>query len=113
LEKAATAAKPTPLAPLRMLVAGRLNTRPSRGNCYGRLETTRRSETVPTRVAGQSFRRADDNQEEMIGAAREATEAPKWSSTISRKSRISTAVALALRRDLVKPGEMIRRCFRF
>jgi len=29
------------------------------------------------------------------------------------KSRISTAGALALRRDLVKPGEIFGRCFRF
>ena len=50
----------------------------------------------------------NDNQEEMIGAAREATEAAEVELNRLREIADIDRGALALRRDLVKPGEMIR-----
>ena len=50
----------------------------------------------------------NDNQEEMIGAAREATEAAEVELNHLREIADIDRGALALRRDLVKPGEIIR-----
>src|ERR1700686_5648966 len=49
-----------------------------------------------------------DNQEEMIGAAREATEAAEVELNHLREIADIDRGALALRRDLVKPGELIK-----
>lgn len=54
------------------------------------------------------FGELNDNQEEMIGAAREATEAAEVELNRLREIADIDRGALALRRDLVKPGEMIR-----
>jgi signal transduction histidine kinase len=54
------------------------------------------------------FGELNDNQEEMIGAAREATEAAEVELNQLREIADIDRGALALRRDLVKPGEMIR-----
>ena len=54
------------------------------------------------------FGELNDNQEEMIGAAREATEAAEVELNHLREIADLDRGALALRRDLVKPGEMIR-----
>jgi signal transduction histidine kinase len=54
------------------------------------------------------FGELNDNQEEMIGAAREATEAAEVELNHLREIAELDRGALALRRDLVKPGEMIR-----
>jgi len=54
------------------------------------------------------FGELNDNQEEMIGAAREATEAAEVELDHLRQIADIDRGALALRRDLVKPGEMIR-----
>jgi signal transduction histidine kinase len=54
------------------------------------------------------FGELNDNQEEMIGAAREATEAAEVELTHLREIADIDRGALALRRDLVKPGEIIR-----
>ena len=54
------------------------------------------------------FGELNDNQEEMIGAAREATEAAEVELNHLREIADIDRGALALRRDLVKPGEMIR-----
>jgi signal transduction histidine kinase len=54
------------------------------------------------------FGELNDNQEEMIGAAREATEAAELELNHLREIADIDRGALALRRDLVKPGEMIR-----
>lgn len=50
----------------------------------------------------------NDNQEEMIGAAREATEAAQAELNHLRQIADIDRGALALRRDLVKPGDLIR-----
>src|SRR4030088_2776196 len=50
----------------------------------------------------------NDNQEEMIGAAREATEAAEVELNHLREIADIDRGALTLRRDLVKPGEIIR-----
>ena len=54
------------------------------------------------------FGELNDNQEEMIGAAREATEAAEVELTHLREIADIDRGAMALRRDLVKPGEIIR-----
>jgi len=54
------------------------------------------------------FGELNDNQEEMIGAAREATEAAEVELNHLREIVDIDRGALALRRDLVKPGEIIR-----
>jgi signal transduction histidine kinase len=54
------------------------------------------------------FGELNDNQEEMIGAAREATEAAEVELNHLREIADIDRGALALRRDLVKPGEVIR-----
>jgi signal transduction histidine kinase len=54
------------------------------------------------------FGELNDNQEEMIGAAREATEAAEVELNRLREIADIDRGALALRRDLVKPGEIIR-----
>jgi signal transduction histidine kinase len=54
------------------------------------------------------FGELNDNQEEMIGAAREATEAAEVELNHLRQIADLDRGALALRRDLVKPGEIIR-----
>jgi signal transduction histidine kinase len=54
------------------------------------------------------FGELNDNQEEMIGAAREATEAAEVELNHLREIADIDRGALALRRDLVKPGELIR-----
>jgi len=54
------------------------------------------------------FGELNDNQEEMIGAAREATEAAEAELNHLREIADIDRGALALRRELVKPGEMIR-----
>jgi signal transduction histidine kinase len=54
------------------------------------------------------FGELNDNQEEMIGAAREATEAAEVELNHLREIADIDRGALALRRDLVKPGEIIR-----
>jgi signal transduction histidine kinase len=54
------------------------------------------------------FGELNDNQEEMIGAAREATEAAEVELSHLREIADIDRGALALRRDLVKPGEIIR-----
>ena len=54
------------------------------------------------------FGELNDNQEEMILAAREATEAAEVELTHLREIADIDRGALALRRDLVKPGEIIR-----
>ena len=54
------------------------------------------------------FGELNDNQEEMIGAAREATEAAEVELNHLREIADLDRGALALRRDLVKPGDMIR-----
>jgi signal transduction histidine kinase len=54
------------------------------------------------------FGELNDNQEEMIGAAREATEAAEVELNHLREIADLDRGALALRRDLVKPGEIIR-----
>ncbi|HKR08386.1 MAG TPA: hypothetical protein VJS39_04280 [Gemmatimonadaceae bacterium] len=54
------------------------------------------------------FGELNDNQEEMIGAAREATEAAESELKHLREIADLDRGALALRRDLVKPGELIR-----
>ena len=54
------------------------------------------------------FGELNDNQEEMIGAAREATEAAEVELTHLREIADLDRGALALRRDLVKPGEIIQ-----
>ena len=54
------------------------------------------------------FGELNDNQEEMIGAAREATEAAEVELNHLRKIADLDRGALSLRRDLVKPGELIQ-----
>ena len=54
------------------------------------------------------FGELNDNQEEMIGAAREATEAAESELKHLREIADLDRGALALRRDLVKPGDLIR-----
>ena len=54
------------------------------------------------------FGELNDNQEEMIAAAREATEAAEVELNHLRQIADIDRGALALRRDLVKPGEIIR-----
>jgi signal transduction histidine kinase len=54
------------------------------------------------------FGELNDNQEEMIGAAREATEAAEVELNHLREIADIDRGALMLRRDLVKPGEIIR-----
>jgi signal transduction histidine kinase len=54
------------------------------------------------------FGELNDNQEEMIGAAREATEAAQAELNHLRQIADIDRGALALRRDLVKPGDLIR-----
>jgi signal transduction histidine kinase len=54
------------------------------------------------------FGELNDNQEEMIGAAREATEATEVELNHLREIADLDRGALALRRDLVKPGEIVR-----
>jgi len=54
------------------------------------------------------FGELNDNQEEMIGAAREATEAAEVELNHLREIADIDRGALALRRDLVKPGEIIK-----
>jgi signal transduction histidine kinase len=54
------------------------------------------------------FGELNDNQEEMIGAAREATEAAEIELNHLREIADLDRGALALRRDLIKPGEIIR-----
>ena len=54
------------------------------------------------------FGELNDNQEEMIGAAREATEAAEVELNHLREIADIDRGALALRRDLIKPGEIIR-----
>lgn len=54
------------------------------------------------------FGELNDNQEEMISAAREATEAAEVELTHLREIADLDRGALALRRDLVKPAEIIR-----
>jgi signal transduction histidine kinase len=54
------------------------------------------------------FGELNDNQEEMIGAAREATEAAEVELDQLRQIADIDRGALALRRDLVKPGDLIR-----
>ena len=54
------------------------------------------------------FGELNDNQEEMIGAAREATEAAEVELNRLREIADIDRGALALRRDLVKPGELIK-----
>jgi signal transduction histidine kinase len=54
------------------------------------------------------FGELNDNQEEMIGAAREATEAAEVELNHLREIADIDRGALKLRRDLVKPGEIIR-----
>jgi signal transduction histidine kinase len=54
------------------------------------------------------FGELNDNQEEMIAAAREATEAAEVELNHLREIADIDRGALALRRDLVKPGEIIR-----
>jgi signal transduction histidine kinase len=54
------------------------------------------------------FGELNDNQEEMIGAAREATEAAEVELNHLREIADLDRGALALRRDLVKPGEIIK-----
>jgi signal transduction histidine kinase len=54
------------------------------------------------------FGALNDNQEEMIGAAREATEAAEVELNHLREIADIDRGALTLRRDLVKPGEIIR-----
>jgi signal transduction histidine kinase len=54
------------------------------------------------------FGELNDNQEEMIGAAREATEAAEVELNHLREIADIDRGALSLRRDLVKPGEVIR-----
>jgi signal transduction histidine kinase len=54
------------------------------------------------------FGELNDNQEEMIGAAREATEAAEVELNHLREIADIDRGALALRRDLVKPGEIVR-----
>jgi signal transduction histidine kinase len=54
------------------------------------------------------FGELNDNQEEMIGAAREATEAAEVELNHLREIADIDRGALTLRRDLVKPGEIIR-----
>jgi signal transduction histidine kinase len=54
------------------------------------------------------FGELNDNQEEMIAAAREATEAAEVELTHLREIADIDRGALKLRRDLVKPGETIR-----
>jgi signal transduction histidine kinase len=54
------------------------------------------------------FGELNDNQEEMIGAAREATEAAEVELKHLREIADIDRGALALRRDLVKPGELIK-----
>jgi signal transduction histidine kinase len=54
------------------------------------------------------FGELNDNQEEMIGAAREATEAAEVELNHLREIADIDRGALALRRDLVKPGELIK-----
>jgi len=54
------------------------------------------------------FGELNDNQEEMIGAAREATEAAEVELNQLREIADIDRGALALRRDLVKPGEIVR-----
>ena len=53
------------------------------------------------------FGELNDNQEEMIGAAREATEAAEVELNHLREIADIDRGALTLRRDLVKPGEII------
>jgi signal transduction histidine kinase len=53
------------------------------------------------------FGELNDNQEEMIGAAREATEAAEVELNHLREIADIDRGALALRRDLVKPGEIV------
>jgi signal transduction histidine kinase len=54
------------------------------------------------------FGELNDNQEEMIGAAREATEAAEVELNHLREIADIDRGALTLRRDLIKPGEIIR-----
>jgi signal transduction histidine kinase len=54
------------------------------------------------------FGELNDNQEEMIGAAREATEAAEVELNHLREIADIDRGALMLRRDLVKPGELIK-----
>jgi signal transduction histidine kinase len=54
------------------------------------------------------FGELNDNQEEMIGAAREATEAAEVELSHLREIADIDRGALTLRRDLVKPGELIK-----
>jgi signal transduction histidine kinase len=54
------------------------------------------------------FGELNDNQEEMIGAAREATEAAAAELSHLRQIADIDRGALALRRDFVKPGDLIR-----
>jgi signal transduction histidine kinase len=54
------------------------------------------------------FGELNDNQEEMIGAAREATEAAEVELDQLRQIADIDRGALALRRDLVKPGDLIK-----
>jgi signal transduction histidine kinase len=54
------------------------------------------------------FGELNDNQEEMIGAAREATEAAEVELKHLREIADIDRGALALRKDLVKPGELIK-----
>jgi signal transduction histidine kinase len=54
------------------------------------------------------FGELNDNQEEMIGAAREATEAAEVELKHLRDIADIDRGALTLRRDLVKPGELIK-----
>jgi signal transduction histidine kinase len=54
------------------------------------------------------FGELNDNQEEMIGAAREATEAAEVELNHLREIADIDRGALTLRRDLVKPGELIK-----
>jgi signal transduction histidine kinase len=54
------------------------------------------------------FGELNDNQEEMIGAAREATEAAEVELNHLREIADIDRGALTLRRDLVKPGEIIK-----
>jgi len=54
------------------------------------------------------FGELNDNQEEMIGAAREATEAAEVELNHLREIADIDRGALTLRKDLVKPGELIK-----
>jgi signal transduction histidine kinase len=54
------------------------------------------------------FGELNDNQEEMIGAAREATEAAEAELDHLRQIANIDRGALTVRRDLVKPGDLIR-----